>query len=75
MQLTSQLAGQRVTHVLRNGSVLRIVCENGFELDVGWMDTDSGRPVKGEPLVLFAGKRVYVNQAGPPVLHRSEIMP
>lgn len=60
MQITTQLAGKVVREVLRNGSMLVIRCEDGFELAVGWADPATGNPVKGEPVVVRAGKHIMV---------------
>jgi hypothetical protein len=68
--LTRALAGQTINHVLTNGHMLRIVCEGGHEVDIGWRDPN-GDPVDGTPVVLFAGKRVHVK--GGLILHRSEL--
>ncbi len=58
MQLTTQLAGRKIVEVWRNGVSLVIRCEDGFELQVGWKDPDTGNPVNGEPVIVFAGKRI-----------------
>lgn len=69
MQLTAQLAGRKVVEVWRNGSVLVIRCEDGHELSVGWKD-ERGNPIKGEPVILTAGKRIVAKTE---VMHRREV--
>lgn len=60
MEITTQLAGKRVREVLRNGAVLLIRCDDGYEMAIGWKDPNTGQPVKGEPVVLRAGKHIIV---------------
>lgn len=70
MQLTTQLAGRRVVEVWKNGSVLVIRCEDGHELSVGWRDAETGEPIKGEPVILTAGKHIVAKTE---LMHRREV--
>jgi len=74
MQLTTQLAGRKVLGVWRNGVSLVIRCEDGYELQVGWKDAETAKPVKGEPVIVFAGKRIRIGkQSIVEIPHRVEM--
>jgi hypothetical protein len=70
MQLTTQLADRKVVEVWKNGSVLVIRCEDGHELSIGWRDPETGAPLKGEPVILTAGKRIVARTE---IMHRREV--
>lgn len=57
MQLTQLLRGHQIEHLSTNGNVLVIRCTDGREVQVAWVD-DSGRPLKGTPIALFAGTNI-----------------
>jgi hypothetical protein len=71
MQLTTQLANRKIREVWRNDVSLCIRCEDGYELVIGWRDPDTGQPVKGEPIIVSAGKRIIANTTE--VKHRGEV--
>jgi hypothetical protein len=63
VQLTAQLAGRRIVEVWKNGVSIVIRCEDGYEIQIGWKNPQTGAPVNGEPVVVFAGKRVQARGA------------
>lgn len=64
MNITTQLAGKVVREVWRNGTTLVIRCEDGYEMQIGWTNPDTGAPVNGQPIVLRAGKHIIVGPTG-----------
>jgi hypothetical protein len=60
MEITRQLAGRKVRAVGKYNDALVIMCDDGYEVQVAWVD-ENGKPVKGQPMVMFAGKKVVAN--------------
>jgi hypothetical protein len=69
--ISQQLAGKRIAAVYRNGSTLLIKCDDGFDITIGWKDPETGAPIKGEPVIVNAGKQIIARAA--PVVHRREV--
>lgn len=61
MNITTQLAGRKVREVWRNGNSLVIRCEDSYEMQIGWADPQTGKPVNAVPVVLRAGKHIITS--------------
>ena len=57
MDITPRLRGKTIAAVTTNGSMLRITCADGSEMDVIWVD-DNARPLRGRPMVGNFGVRL-----------------
>lgn len=71
MQLTTQLAGRKVVEVWKSAITVVIRCEDGYELSIGWRDPETGEPIKGEPIVVSAGRRIIARPTE--IMHRGEV--
>jgi hypothetical protein len=69
--ISQQLVGRTIGAVYRNGACLLIKCTDGFDITIGWKDPDTGAPIKGEPVIVNAGKQIIARAA--PVVHRREV--
>jgi hypothetical protein len=56
--ISMRLRGKTVADVLSNGRELRIVCHDGTELSVVWLD-DQGTPLQGKPAIVQHGVRLH----------------
>lgn len=57
MDLTRQLRGKQVAHVMTNGNVLVLQMHDGSEILVKWVD-DNGETIKGKPVIGSRGVRL-----------------
>lgn len=57
MDLTIRLRGKRIAEVLTNGHALKIVTDDGAEVNVIWVN-DNGEAINGKPVVAQHGLRL-----------------
>lgn len=70
MSITARLSGKTIAEVWRNGALMVIRFTDGTDVTIGWRDSDTGAPLKGEPVVL--GQGLHVTR-GATVFHRREV--